>query len=411
MRILYIATRICWPVRSGAHLRDFHIALHLARNAKLTYIGMDSGENGTQAHEVCEDPIEPFGDTEVIRVRRSSGYSVSKIVRGLVGPMPLVVLNYTSPLVACEIERVLRRDSFDVVQIEGVFLSAYAQRIRELVPHILLNSDMHNVESEVLSRYAKNEPNPARRLYAHRTATLLRQQEDLLLKTCDSHTVCSEIERQFLLSRDLNPRVEVIPNGVDVNSFAQLPGEGTTRRSLIFVGAMDYHANVDGVLFFAKEAWPFIYQRRPDLQFVVVGSKPVPEVLKLQEQPGITVTGTVDDVRPYYYRALAAMVPLRIGGGTRLKILEAMAAGTPVISTTIGAEGIPVTHGQDILIADSAQEMIEAAVSLQQDSELWNGLITAGRKLAATYDWAAIGDKLLRFYDAQLARPLLNAAR
>ena len=99
MRILYIATRICWPVRSGAHLRDFHIALHLARNARLTYIGMDSGENGIQRQKVSEHPIEPFGDTEVIRVRRSSGYNVSKIVRGLIGPRPLVVLNYTSPLV------------------------------------------------------------------------------------------------------------------------------------------------------------------------------------------------------------------------------------------------------------------------------------------------------------------------
>jgi glycosyltransferase involved in cell wall biosynthesis len=410
MRILYVATRICWPIRSGAHLRDFHIAHHLARNARLTYIGMDSGENGTQTQEVSRDPIEPFGDAEVIRVRRSSGYSVSKIVRGLTGPLPLVVLNYTSPLVTREIERVLSSDSFDVVQIEGVFLSAYAQRIRELAPRALLNSDMHNVESEVLARFADKEPNFARRLYAHRTATLLRRQEDHLLRHCDSHTVCSEVERQFLLSRNLNPRVAVIPNGVDVASFSH-SSDDTPRRSLIFVGSMDYHANVDGVLFFAKEVWPAIHRQRPDLQFIVVGSKPVSEVLKLCEQPGITVTGTVDDVRPYYYRALAAMVPLRIGGGTRLKILEAMAAGTPVISTSMGAEGIPVTHGRDILLADSPQEMIEATTSLQENSELWNGLIAAGRTLATSYDWSAIGDKLLRFYDAQLAEPAVKAGR
>ncbi len=410
MRILYVATRICWPVTSGAHLRDFHIAQHLARHAKLTYLGMDSGEGGTQLQEVSEEPIEPFGDAKVIRVRRSAGYTVSKIVRGLIGPRPLNLLHYVSPLVMQQLERVLTDDSFDVIQIEGVYIRAYIECIRRLAPHALLNCDWHNIESEIMSRYAENAPGLPRRLYAKRTANLLLGQENLLLQACDTHTVCSERERQALLSRNLNSRIEVISNGVDVASFLPSPEPNSVRRNLVFVGAMHYHANVDAVRFFAREVWPAIHRRRSDLRFVIVGAKPAPAVLKLREQPGIIVTGTVDDVRPFYHDALAAVVPLRVGGGTRLKILEAMAAGTPVISTSLGAEGLPVTNGKDILLAESPSDFADCAVRLKPDSELWKNLAEAGRRLVRDYDWAVIGDTLLRFYDSHRALASRRAA-
>ncbi len=404
MRILYLATRVCWPVRSGAHLRDFYVALHLSKNAKLTYIGLDTGEGGTLAGGVSYDPIEAFSDAEVIRVRRQTKYTPTMMVRGLVGPKPLNLLNFDSPLFMQQVDKVLRRESFDVVQVEGVHMDAYTQRVRQLAPKALLNGDWHNVESEIMTRYTKTGPNLPRRLYAWRSVSLLRECENVYLRHCDSHTVCSEREREALLARNLNSRIEVIPNGVDIASFESTAAESAPRTTLLYVGAMDYHANIDAALYFAREAWPAIYQRRPDLTFVIVGSKPSLDIVKLGEQPGITVTGTVPDVRPYYRSALAALVPLRIGGGTRLKILEAMAAGTPVISTGIGAEGLPVQHGVDILLADSPQEMVECVLSLHPGSELWKKLTAAGRVTARPYDWNAVGDKLLRFYDGQLAR-------
>jgi glycosyltransferase involved in cell wall biosynthesis len=329
----------------------------------------------------------------------------------VIGPLPLVILNYTSPLLMAQLERLLTQHNFDVIQIEGIFLTAYVQRIRQLAPRALLNADWHNVESGLMERYANNEKRFAHRLYAKRTASLVRKVEDQFIRTCDSHTVCSDLERQHLLSRHPGATVEVIPNGVDVQAFPLTPEADPERRSIIFVGAMDYHANVDAARFFANEVWPAIYDRHPDLQFVVVGSKPVPEVRQLAERPGITVTGTVDDLRPYYQSALAAVVPLRIGGGTRLKILEALAAGTPVISTAIGAEGLPLLNGKNILIADSPTEMLEAVALLKQDSELRNNLVAAGRDFVAPYDWSAIGEKLLRFYDAQLTVHTHSAAQ
>jgi len=401
MRILYIATRICWPVRSGAHLRDFHIAAYLARNAELTYIGQDPAEDNPGQPPVSVERIEALGDAEVIRVRRNTGYSMGAMIRGFIGPLTLNALNYTSPLVSEQLEKVLRSQSFDVVQIESVLLQSYVPLIRRLAPNALLNSDWHNIDSEVTARYAQQAPNLPRRIYAWRSATLLKNQEDELLRHCDIHTVCSERERDALLVRSPNSNIEVIPNGVDWPSLASLTDDKSLRRNLIFVGAMDYHANIDAVLYLARDIWPAIRERRPDLKFVVVGSKPAAEILKLAEQPGISVTGTVPDVKPYYQTALAAVTPIRIAGGTRLKILEAMAAGVPVISTSRGAEGLPVTDGKDILLADSVARFVECVATLDQSSGQWQRIAAEGRKLSRNYDWAVVGAKLLNFYESK----------
>lgn len=399
MRVLYLATRICWPILSGGHLRDFHLARELAKHAELTYVGMDIAEDKARPENVWQERLDVMGDAEVVRVRRDSGYSLSKIARGLLGPTPLVVLNYTSATVMNELQRILERSSFDVIQIEGVFVSSYAARIRQLAPSALLNSDWHNIESEVLERYAENEPNFVKSMYARRTVALLQQQENKLLSECDTHTVCSERERQVLLGRKLNSRIEVIANGVDVDSFSSKDASPARRRDLLFVGSMDYHPNVEAAMFFAAAVWPSILARRPDLRFVIVGSKPAPAVLALRNQPGIVVTGTVDDVRPYYRDALAAVIPLRVGGGTRLKVLEAMAAGTPVISTTLGAEGLMVSDGSDIILADSPAQLIEASVTLDENSSRWQEIVINARKLVREqYDWSVIGSRLLRLY-------------
>jgi polysaccharide biosynthesis protein PslH len=176
------------------------------------------------------------------------------------------------------------------------------------------------------------------------------------------------------------------------------------RKDLVFLGRMDYHANIDAALYFAKKIWPLIRERRPDLRFVIVGAHPAKEILALRDVAGVSVTGTVDDVRPYYRSALAAVVPLRVGGGTRLKVLEAMAAGTPVISTTLGAEGLAVTNGKDILLADSPEAIADAVTSLEANNPAWQDLVTNARNLVrAHYDWPVIGDVLLRLYAEQVA--------
>jgi glycosyltransferase involved in cell wall biosynthesis len=171
---------------------------------------------------------------------------------------------------------------------------------------------------------------------------------------------------------------------------------------------MDYHANVDGVVNFAREVWPQVRDRQirdhlAGLTFTIVGRDPAPEVRELAAMPGVEVTGTVDDVRPFYREAAAAVVPLKVGGGSRLKILEAMAAGVPVVSTTLGAEGLNVKHGENILIADTNEQLIEAIAAVVEDDVRLKQLSAAGRTLVSNhYDWSRLGTNLFEMYQQLL---------
>jgi glycosyltransferase involved in cell wall biosynthesis len=255
--------------------------------------------------------------------------------------------------------------------------------------------DWHNIESELMRRYAETETSWPKRIAARRTAVLLEAAETELLQSCPVHAVASERERQLLLSRGCGSKIQVIGNGVEVSQFAHVAANYFAGlKSILFVGSMDYHANIDGVLWFARETWPQIRSNWQDLNFTVAGRNPSPEIIGLKSE-SINVTGTIDDVRPYYSAALAAVVPLRVGGGTRLKILEAMAAGVPVVSTRLGAEGLDIIDGVNILLADTTEQMVSALGRLRSDGELWHRLVQNARRLVSErYDWDSLGQLL-----------------
>jgi glycosyltransferase involved in cell wall biosynthesis len=255
-------------------------------------------------------------------------------------------------------------------------------------------------------RYAKTTRNWAKKIAAKRTAKLIERAEDRLLDTCAMHTVTSERERQKLLASRPSANISVIPNGVDTTYYNAekiaeanyRSGYSDTKPTILFVGYMDYHANIDAVTWFSHVTWPEIARNHPGLQFTIVGRDPAPEVLALRSDR-IHVTGTVEDVRPFYASAVAAVVPLRSGSGTRLKILEAMAAGVPVVSTRVGAEGIDAEDGVHILLADSGSEIALAISRIVSSAELRNRLTAAARALVATrYDWSVIGERLYRIH-------------
>jgi sugar transferase (PEP-CTERM/EpsH1 system associated) len=399
MRVLYFSPRICWPTISGAHLRDFYFARQLAERCRLTYVGLVSEDGEVQAEQLR---AKLANSAEVIALRRERSYKKTNIVRGLLGPTPLNVLNFTSAAVMLELDRIFAERSVDVAQIESMHLIAYARRIRQIAPRTRLVLDWHNIESEILARYAENDRNPLRALYARRTAALSKKVETELLRLCHAHTVCSERERRLLLDRVPQAQIAVVGNGVDCDFFAESTAAAGERRDVLFMGRMDYHANIDAALYFAREIWPLVRQRRPELRLTIVGAQP-PEAILALRAPDVVVTGTVDDVRPFYRSALLSVVPLRVGGGTRLKVLEAMAAGTPVVSTRLGAEGLAITPGKDILIGDGVQAMTDAIASLQAGSTLWQDLANNGRRLVREkYDWSVVGEALWRVHQQQM---------
>jgi sugar transferase (PEP-CTERM/EpsH1 system associated) len=399
MKLLYLTPHPIWPLTSGNRLRDYHLARQLAARASVTVVEMCYGD---------EQPIRPPDDAgfeQIISLKRKAGYTPGRVIRGLVGPTPVTVLKYFERRLASQIAGIVKRGGFDAVQIEGLHMSEYVPVIQAASGTLPILADWHNIESELMGRYAENTSNWLRKVAAKRTATLLRRAELKFLQECQAHTVVSPREKEKLLALCPTVNVNVVPNGVDAEYFsaaeiAKIPRSATcaSARNLLFVGSMDYHANIDAVSWFVRDIWPEIAGKYPDLKFVVVGRDPAPDVLKFQSDR-IVVTGTVGDVRPYYAEAQAVIVPLRVGSGTRLKILEAMAAGVPIVSTRLGAEGIDVIDGVHLVIADSGPEMVSAVDKLFASPEVRNRLVRAAwERVKSRYDWSVVGENLFSIY-------------
>ena len=402
MRVLQFAPRVCWPLDTGAKLRNYHLARVLAQQAHVVLLAFTDHKQSSAALPKLYE--------QVVTVERDSAYTFAKMVRGVLGQTPLPVLNYTTAPMKRALEHLLREQDFDIIQIESIHLVSYLANIREAGireagERPVVVCDWHNIESDLMRRYSEREPARLRRAYARRTARLTSEFEKRALREFDAHIVVSQRDAERL--RNLNPdaRIFVIENGVDT-AFYSDPGarDESLARRIVFVGSMDYHANIDGALGFAREVWPRLRDRHPELIFTIVGKDPAPEVRDLAQIPGIEVTGTVDDVRPFYCEAIAAVVPLNVGGGSRLKILEAMAAGVPVVSTALGAEGLDVQHDENIMIADTNEQLVEAIISVVENKARRNQLSAAGRALVSSrYDWSSLGASLFGAYEKLLS--------
>lgn len=439
--------RLPWPLNTGAKLRNYHLARVLAHRTRISLLTFSdtsietknepsqpsineprSAENGVAqvpATSFLASP-EQFYEQESV-VERDQSYTPGKILRGAVGRTPLPLLNYTTAAMKRELERILSDNDFDVVQIESIHLLAYLPLIRAARSRPLVILDWHNIESDLMRQYSERAVSTLRRAYARRTSKQLNRLERKAMKNFDAHVVVSNSDRARLLEYAGDVPIFVIENGVDTEYYSdrriesahaawlaiesdcgaqsgdrrvEVAGGGTRHRA-VFVASMDYHANSDAAVSFARDVWPRVHERTPDLVFTIVGRDPPPEVQQLAMLPGVAVTGTVADVRPYYREALAAMIPLRVGGGSRLKILEAMAAGVPVISTTLGAEGLDVQDNKNIVIANTNEELSEAIITLTDDAERRLRLSAGGRALvSARYDWSTLGEALFETYQS-----------
>jgi polysaccharide biosynthesis protein PslH len=397
MRVLWVSPRECWPPNSGAKLRDYHCAKALAREAQLTYVHFR--QPGAQSPSSVDMPF----CHNVISVAKPPGYTVAKLIGGLLGTWPLPVLNYYSKDMAALLLRLREEVDFDMVHFDSIHMAPYESLFRSSnkanTPTIY---DWHNIESEAMNRYSREVNSVAKRLYARTTAWRLQKLETALLENSFGHIVCSKREEIELKNKVPGARVAVIPNGVDTTSFVQ--SDAILRwppRTFIFVGAMNYYPNVDAVISFTRGVWPSLLSIYPGCRLILVGSDPVPSVLALRAVEGVEVTGTVHDVSRFYRDADVSLVPLRLGGGTRLKILEAMAAGVPVISTREGAEGLEVEPGRHIMIAEQGnpESWCRAISSLGESGRRREELTAAAMQFVRErYEWTAIGKQLCETY-------------
>ncbi|HVU05893.1 MAG TPA: glycosyltransferase [Polyangiaceae bacterium] len=407
MNILFLSPYLSSPPRSGGQRRIHGLARELARRHSVSFLAfadvhgprheLEESVRATKEYaETVETVPNPLWGAPGLRKRILQA-------RAMGGLHTFEHIVSTLPAMQSALDRLLSGGRFDVLQVEFPYQAAYDFSAGGARTRLCL--DEHNLEYDVLRRTAETDVGAVRRAYSMLTWRKLWLEERRAWRRFDG-TVVTSVRDEELLRKDVpGARTAMVPNGVDVDTFVPTPNEAVDRNTVLFLGAINYYPNTDGLLFFLREAWPALKAARPGVKLKIVGPKP-PPVISGWRDPDVEVTGFVDDVRPHIARAGAMLVPLRIGGGTRLKVLEAMAFGKPVVSTTLGAEGIDVTHEKDILIADDGRAFAAATARVLGDEALAARLGQAARELVVgKYSWRSAADRISEFHEELLAAP------
>lgn len=377
MKILWLKSELLHPVDKGGKIRTYHMLKHLAREHRVTYLSLVTGHEPADAYVRAREYCHRLVAVPWAAASRGSAAFYTDLARNCVSPLPYAVEKYRSAPMRQAIERELAGPSrYDVVVCD--FLAPSVNLPDGLsVPTVLFQ---HNVEATIWQRHAETATG-VRKAFFHTQYRKMQRYEQAACRRFDAVVAVSELDRDAIRGQYGVERCYDVPTGVD-HEFFRPNSPQPTNSDIVFTGSMDWMPNEDGVLWFAEQVLPLVAREAPDVRFTVVGRSPTPRVLAL---PGvdarIVVTGRVDDIRPYVDRAAAFVVPLRVGGGTRLKIYEAMAMGRPVVSTTIGAEGLPLEPGRDILIADEPAELAASIVRVIKDRALAARVGASGRAL------------------------------
>ncbi len=382
--ILMLTNRLPWPVDDGWKRRTFHVVHALAGHGRVTLQTFHEGAPRDVAALVDAVP----GRLEVVTVRPPAGARLLAAPLGVVSGTPFLTWRVRSRRFTESVRRLHRERQFRVA-VAG--LTHLYRHLRVLPDTCLRVIDTHNIDSVVMARYAANpDRNAAWRWFARRTARQLRRQELRDFAHADSVWVCSEAEAAWAEKHVPEAHAVVIPNGVDTRAFRADSWQPPVPDRILFFGRMDYHPNADGAAWFAESMFPAIRAARPEAELILAGPGDPPELRALRDKPGIHCLGPVPDVRPIIASAGVVVVPLRSGGGTRLKILESLAMGRPVVTTTVGMEGLALRPDRDLLTVDTAEAMTEAVLRVLSDPSLGERLGASGRETVGAYDWASI---------------------
>lgn len=398
MRVLFLAPRLPLPADTGGKIRTLNILKQIAKHAEvhLFCFSFDRGDR-----ELAKE-LEALG-IKVFLVFMKEPSIFKKILTVLLSTMPYSISKYYSKKMQKVLSLLHEYTPFDAVHIDHLHMAHYRSCFSAM-PVVL---DEHNVEYRIVERLAGVEPSVVKRKVFSSQARKLKSFESEKVKEFSGCLAVSEDDKNMLadISQGKVP-VHVIPNGVDTQYFS--PGisqdEASLEDALVFTGSMDWLPNEDSVFYFISEILPIVWRKRSGIKFYVVGKNPSARILSMsRHDKRIIVTGGVPDVRPFVWKSKVFVVPLRIGGGTRLKILEAMSMEKVVVSTTIGAEGISYKEGIDILLADTPDLFAQKVIELLDDRFRRMAIGKEGRKLVLSqYDWNIVGVKLNEIYKGMM---------
>jgi sugar transferase (PEP-CTERM/EpsH1 system associated) len=393
MRILWIKTELLHPLDKGGRIRTFGMLRELRRDHHVTYLTLDDGKSAPdavkRAAEYCHELVRvPF-----VAPRKKSIRFALAMLRNQFSDRPYVGTRYRSTAQEKAVREQVRRGRHDVLVCD--FLSPSVNIPDDIdIPKVLFQ---HNVEAAIWERRALVARNAAVRLFMRQQAGRMRYWERRECSRFDHVVAVSDADRDTMREWYGVQHVSSVPTGVDVEYFTPR-GEARRSNEIVFTGSMDWMPNADGIVWFCDEVLPLIRKAVPEAELTIVGRNPVKRLVALaNEVQGVTVTGRVPDVRPYLERAAVLIVPLRVGGGTRIKIFEGMAMGRPTVSTGIGAEGLPVRDGEEIIIADDATRFADAVARLLSDKVLADSIGgNAAKRVRSEFGWDVAADRFAR---------------
>jgi glycosyltransferase involved in cell wall biosynthesis len=402
VRILWVSHIIPFPPKSGVHQRSYHLLRGVSRRhsvdlvsfiqepwLRVFYPSREEGIQDCREHllEICRSvaflPIE--------RLSRSYGKARTALEALIYGDSYTMRWLQSASATRTFLEQ-SANNHYDLVHFDTISLAPFRGAFGE-TPATLGH---HNIESQLLRRRAENEPHKIKRWYFGREGERVRSSEARTAKHFAAHLTCSALDSDRLREIAPDANAVTIPNGVDTKYFSPRGHSASALQSIIFVGSLNWYPNVEAVKFLLKEIWPRVLERRRDIELNIVGSAPPREIFELAKiLAGVHVHGFVDDVRPLMNEAVLYVCPIRDGGGTKLKLLDAFAMAKCVIAHPIACEGINVTSGENVVIAVSPENFVEGIVGLLNDPARRGRIGTAARQLVVDeYSFETIGNKL-----------------
>lgn len=389
MRILIVTPSVPYPPNWGFGIRVFQMIRQLSREHQVSVLcyAVDGDADKVRALAAeCHSVHIVAPPARTVQAKRR------KQLTSMVSRRSFQVASLTSRELQSAFDDLLRAERFDVVQFESSQMCSLNVPVD--VPWIV---DEHNVEYELLQRMYQTERSPLRKLYNWAEFRKFRREEQASWRHASACAVTSDRERDIVAAHVPGQRVHVAPNGVDTEFYTPSP-EAADPDGIVFTGLLSYRPNADAVVYFSKHVMPLIVAERPSAMFNVVGMGVTPEISRCAG-PNVRIVGAVPDVRPHVHAASVFVAPLRMGSGTRLKILEAMSMGKAIVTTTVGCEGIDAVDGKHLRIADTPADMAREVVALLSDPAAAEQLGRHGRELVERqYDWPSIVHDLAAFH-------------
>jgi len=385
MKILWVKTDFLHPTTRGGQIRTLEMLRRLNARHEIHYVALDDGKNEEGVRRASEYCSRAYPIPHRV-VGKSSPAFAWQLAAGLFARLPVALSRYRSAGMRRTVDRLMAAEKFALVVCDFLAPAPNLERLEECVLF------QHNVETLIWERHWQTATDPARRLYFRLQAGKMLAYERQVCRRVARVVAVSEADAELMRARFGVSKVAAVPTGVDLDWFTPPAAPAARVADLVFVGSMDWLPNIDAVHYMLREIMPLIRRRRPATSMAIVGRNPAPEVLALAgREPGVQVTGTVPDVRPYMWGSLVSVVPLRIGGGTRLKIYESMAARVPVVATSVGAEGLECRHPDQIRLADTPEAFAEVCLELLENAGERERIGAAARELVASrFSWEQV---------------------